>query len=221
MSNIRDSGLHKLLLKGRRYKLAKQQIIQSTEDRRVVNLIVSGFFRKYLIDNEGNIGVQIVYGPGDIFPITLVYKTMFNQSLYSGLETFFYEAMSEAEVYSISSEQLKEAVKQQPELYQDLLQETGRHLEFCIHSLENLSLNKSEKRIAHLLWYMALKFGTQTKSGTRIDIPLTHQAIGEVLNVTRETVTVYIKNLRDKGLISHDRYIIVPNLKKLQEEAYA
>jgi CRP-like cAMP-binding protein len=84
-----------------------------------------------------------------------------------------------------------------------------------------LSLNKSEKRIAHLLWYMALKFGTQTKSGTRIDIPLTHQAIGEVLNVTRETVTVYIKNLRDKGLISHDRYIIVPNLKKLQEEAYA
>lgn len=215
--------LHELLQRGRHYHIGKQQIIQSTEDREVVNIIVSGFFRKYLITNDGSIGVQIVYGPGDIFPITLLYRKLYNQPLYSGHETFFYEAMSAAEVYTVDASNLVRAVEADPRLYSDLLQETGRHLEFCINSLENVSLRNSEKRIAHMLSYFARKFGNETKQGIRIEMPLTHQNIGEILNITRETVSTNIKNLRDNGLISSSGgggTIIVPNLSKLEEAAY-
>lgn len=220
---VRNSKLHELLRNGRHYSVGKQQIVQSTEDRQVVNIIKSGFFRKYLITNDGSVGVQIIYGPQDIFPITILYKKLFNQPLYGGMETFFYEAMSPSEVYTVDVDQLVDAIKEDPHLYSDLLQETGRHLEFCINSLENLSLRNAEKRIAHMLCYFCRKFGVESKEGIRIDLPLTHQNIGEILNITRETVSTNIKGLRDRGLLiaQSNSSIVVPDLSKLEEEAYS
>ncbi|HET7528652.1 MAG TPA: hypothetical protein VFJ84_00275, partial [Candidatus Saccharimonadales bacterium] len=127
---LRESKLHDLLRQGRRYTLGKQQIIQSTEDRQVVNIILSGYFRKYLITNDGSVGAMIIYGPQDIFPVTILYKKLFNQPLYHGIETHFYEALTPAEVCTVDADQLVEAIKSDPALYPDLLQEVGRHLDF-------------------------------------------------------------------------------------------
>jgi CRP/FNR family transcriptional regulator len=218
-----DTSVHELLLKGRRYSLNRQQIIQSTEDREVINIIISGFFRKYMINNDGTIGAIIVYGPGDIFPITLMYKKMFSQPLYTGQETYFYEAMSKAEVSTMDAEQLAQMIKQDARLYTSFIQEVGRHLEFCINSIENLMLRNSNKRISHMLIYFAKKFGVKTPDGLKINLPLTHQNIGEVLNITRETVSTNLKDLRMRGLIKIDnstRALIVPSIEKLQAEAY-
>ena len=219
----RNDKLHELLRNGRRYSIGKQQIVQSTEDREVVNIVISGYFRKYLITNDGSVGAMIIYGPEDIFPVTILYKKMFNQPLYHGLETHFYEALSPAEVFTVDAEQLVDAIKQDPGLYPDLLQEVGRHLDFCINSIENLALKNSEKRIAHMLCYFARKFGSQTPEGVSIDMPLTHQSIGEILNITRETVSTNIKGLRDRGLLvaKGNSTVIVPDLQKLEAEAYS
>lgn len=209
-----------LLEQGRPYAVGKQQILQSTEDRQVVNLVVSGFVRKYLITNDGSIGVMIVYGPGDIFPLTLTYSKLFGQQLYSGSETFFYEAMAPTEVRTIDADTLYKAVLEDPEIYKDLYREAGRHLEFCIQSIENIALRNSGKRIAHFLLYFARKFGTKTKEGIQIEIPMSHQSIGELLNLTRETVTTNMIKMRKKKLIKTDKRIVVTNLKALEEEAY-
>jgi CRP-like cAMP-binding protein len=174
-----------------------------------------------LITNDGSIGAMIIYGPEDVFPISILYKKLFNQPLYHGAETFFYESMSPAEVFTIDADQLVDAVHQDPALYPDLLQEVGRHLDFCINSLENIALRNSEKRIAHMICYFARNFGTSTAEGIRIDMPLTHQNIGEIINITRETVSTNIKGLRDRGLLkARNSSLIVPNLQKLEAEAY-
>jgi CRP-like cAMP-binding protein len=219
----RDSKLHQLLRNGRPYSLDKQQIVQSTEDRQVVNIIISGYFRKYLITNDGSLGAMIIYGPEDIFPVTLMYKKLFDQPLYHGLETHFYEAMSPAEVRTVDVDQLVDAIHQDQALYPDLLQEVGRHLDFCINSIENIALRSSEKRIAHMLCYFARKFGSETREGIQINLPLTHQNIGEILNITRETVSTNIKGLRDRGLLvaKGNSSTIVPDLEKLEKEAYS
>ena len=212
--------LHKLLQTGRRYKIEKKQILQSTDDRQVVNLLISGFIRRYMITNDGSVGVQIVYGPGDVFPLTIAFKKLFNQDLYKGPETFFYEATSTVDIYSIDAESFAEKFKNDPTLYADLLQESGKHLESCVHSLENLTLKTSYHRVAHQLLYFAKKFGTPINSGVCINMPLSHQAIADVLSVTRETVTNSMKELRKKRLITSDKNITVPSMKKLEEEAY-
>jgi CRP/FNR family cyclic AMP-dependent transcriptional regulator len=216
-----NTALHKLLKNGRLYKLAKKQVMQTSDDRQAVNLVVQGFIKRYLILNDGSIGVQITYGPGDVFPLTIVYKFLFDQPLYLGPETFYYETMTDAEIYSVDASVLVEEVKNNPHLYADLMQEAGVHLESCVHSLENLALKSSDRRVAHQLTYFARNFGKKTPKGVAIEAPLTHQDLADILSLTRETISTSMVQLRKKGLVLTDKAIIIPSIEKLEEEAFS
>jgi CRP-like cAMP-binding protein len=217
----KDNKLHNLITKGRQYKLAKGQIIQSTDERQVVNLICEGYIKRYLISNDGSLGVQVIYGPGDIFPLTLAFKVLFNQDIYEGPEVYYYEAMTDAEIYTIDTNTLLDAAKKDEEIYKFLLQESGVRLHSMINGLENLSLRRSHKRVAHQLAYLAHRFGKKTASGTQINIPLTHQDMADILSATRETVSQSMAKLRDKKLIKTNKFIVIPDIKKLEQEAYS
>lgn len=209
------------MLTGRKFKLSKGQIIQSTDDRRVFNLIEKGYVKRYLISNEGSLGVQVIYGPGEVFPITLAFSVLFDQSINESPETYYYEAMTELELYTINEQELADAVKADPTLYRDLMAVAGKRLHSTLHGLENLTLKTSYYRVAHELLYMAQRFSEKTGKGYKILIPLTHQDLADILSLTRETVSTCMVELRKKGLITTNRNICVKDIKKLEEEAYS
>jgi CRP-like cAMP-binding protein len=213
--------LKSMMLKGRRFKLTKSQIIQSTDDRRVFNYIVSGYVKRYLIANDGSLGVQVVYGPGDVFPITLAFSILFDQSINESPETYYYESMTEAEIFTINELDLKETVEKNPRLYKDLMAVAGKRLHSTLHGLENLTLKTSYYRVAHELLYMAQRFGEQKGESVKICLPLTHQDLADILSLTRETVSTCMVQLREKKLIETGKNITVKNIKKLEEEAYS
>ena len=210
-----------MMLKGRHFKLTKNQIIQSTDDRRVFNYLVSGYVKRYLIANDGSLGVQVIYGPGDVFPITLAFSILFDQAINESPETYYYESMTEAEIYTINEIDLKESVQNDPKLYRDLMSVAGKRLHSTLHGLENLTLKSSYFRVAHELLYIAQRFGEVSESGVKIMIPLTHQDLADILSLTRETVSTCMVQLREKGLISTTKNIVVRDMKKLEEEAYS
>lgn len=220
IKNIDDKALYELLKNGRRNKLDKKQILQTSDNQQVINLVVSGFVKRYLILNDGSIGVQITYGRGDVFPLTVVYKSLFDQKLYDGPVTFYYETMTECEIYSIDASVLLEAAQKNPKIYSDLLQEAGVHLESCVQRLENLSLKSSYNRVAHQLLFFAKNYGEPKPGGIKLLIPLTHQDLADILSLTRETVTNSIIKLRDEGLIKGSRNIVVVDTEKLQAAAF-
>lgn len=209
------------MLKGRKFKLSKGQIIQSTDDRRVFNYITSGYVKRYLIANDGSIGVQVIYGPGDVFPITLAFSVLFETEVSQGPETYYYEAITEGEIYTINESELKDSVDANPRLYKDLMSVAGKRLHSTLHGLENLTLKNSYHRVAHELLYLAQRFGEQKANGTKILIPLTHQDLADILSLTRETVSTCMVQLREKGLIKTQKSIIITDMDKLQAEAYA
>lgn len=212
--------LHKLLLGGRHYTADKKQIIHMSDGGPAVNIVVSGYIKRYLILSDGNMGVQIVYGPGDVFSLTQVYKTLFNQSLYSGPEVFYYETLGPAKLSRIDSSELLDAAKRDPMIYADLMQEAGRHLENCVQRLENIELRASSKRLAHQLAFFARHFGSPVTSGIAINVPLTHQDLADILSLTRETVSTNMSDLKKSGLIKSGRYICVQDMKGLERLAY-
>jgi hypothetical protein len=89
MSTHRSSPLHALLLGGKRVKYSKGQIIQSTEGQKTINLIKSGFVKRYLISTTGSLGVEVVYGKEDIFPLTLMFKT-FSTRIYTKAQKYIF-----------------------------------------------------------------------------------------------------------------------------------
>jgi CRP-like cAMP-binding protein len=213
--------LKSMMLKGRKFKLAKGQIVQSTDDRRVFNYITSGYVKRYLIANDGSLGVQVIYGPGDVFPITLAFSVLFDQEINESPETYYYEAITEVELYTINETELKDSVEADPRLYKDLMSVAGKRLHSTLHGLENLTLKNSYHRVAHELLYIAVRFGEQKSTGTKILIPLTHQDLADILSLTRETVSTCMVQLREKGLITTNKSIVIKDTKKLEEEAYS
>ncbi len=209
-----------LLLKGRQYKIPKGQIIQSTEDRRVFNLLSKGYVKRYLISNDGTYGVQVLYGPQDIFPITLAFSAVFDRDINESPETYYYEAMTDVEIYTVDEVVLKEAVDSNPILYKDLFAIAGERLHSTLHGLENLTLSNSYHRVAHEIVYIAKRFGKKSSKGLTIEVSLTHQDLADILSLTRETVSTAMVQLRKNKLIVTDKNILVPDLEKLEDEAH-
>ncbi len=218
--HIPEKLLRVLESKGRTYKLQKGQITQTTDGRDVINLIKKGYIKRYLIANDGSTRTQVVYGPGNIYPITVAFKILLGQEIYEGPETYYYECITPVELVSVDGQGLADAVSQDKDLYKDLFFIAGRRLHYTLHGLENLALGNSYKRVAHQLFYYAQQFGHATKHGVVIDMPLTHQELGDALSLTRETVSTNMIKLRKKGLIETGQSIVVPDIDKLEAAAY-
>lgn len=216
-----SDNLKQMMLKGRHFKLSKGQIVQSTDDRRVFNYLTAGYVKRYLISNDGSLGVQVIYGPGDVFPITLAFSALFEQNINESPETYYYETMTDAELYTVNESDLKESVEADPSLYKDLMAISGKRLHSTLHGLENLTLKTSYFRVAHELLYMAQRFSEKSPQGAKILIPLTHQDLADILSLTRETVSTCMVQLRQKGLITTGKHICVKDMEKLENEAYS
>lgn len=208
---------------GRYYKIPKGQVFQSTDTRQVFNLIKSGYVKRYNIANDGTIKVQGIWVPGDIFPLTIAFSILFGRNIYESPEIYHYQTMTPVEIYSLDEVKLTQGLRENPKLIKDLLYEAGKRIQSNVQRLENLGLKTSYHKLAHQLLYFANENGVKTTGGVKITIPLSHQDIADNLSVTRETVSASMKELREKGLITtrpSSRLIIVPDLKKLENEAY-
>lgn len=210
-----------LITAGKSKRYAKKQVLQSTDGQQNLCYIKSGYVKRYRIGNDGAINIQVIYGPGSIFPITVALKLLFKMEFHPSHEVYYYETMSDSVIYTIDNETFVEKVKGDPILYAGLLQEAGNRLEYNIQKIENISLRSSYKRVAHELLYFAKNFGEKTKEGTKIMLPLTQQDLADVLSMTRETASLCITHLRQKKLIKSGRHLTVLDTKKLEEEAFS
>ncbi len=221
-STDRSPLLHSILTSGRRFKVSKGQALPSSDERQDVILIIKGAVKRYLITNDGSLGVQIVYGSGDVFPLTLVFRELLGQHLYKGPEVYHYQAICDTYIYTLSPEEFIAKVKDNPLIYRDLFSEAGQHLSATIHHLENIALSNTYKKVAHILLYFATKFAKKNLRGTKITLPLTQQDVADIVGATRETVSISMTELKKKRLIkTSGRYIVIPDIVKLREEAYS
>lgn len=220
-AEIYEADLIKVVRAGRKRLYPKGLVIQSTESIPNFTFVDSGYVKRYLITTEGNQSIQGIYGPGDVFPLTMVLKLLFNQVLRELPETYYYETMTPVKAHTITSDELLEAVKSDPLLYRPLLFLAGERLHSNIQPMENRSLSSTSSRLAHQLVYYAKRFGIIEPSGVKIGLKLTHQDLANVLNFSRENVSRAMVKLRQKGLIVDNDGIFIPDLRALEKVAFS
>jgi CRP-like cAMP-binding protein len=177
--------------------------------------------KRYFIAHEGSLGVQVIYGANDVFPMTVVFEHICGLKIYRGPEVYYYEAMTDITVCSVDADTLRQRVEANPMHYRTLLSNAGVRLSSNIQFLENLRLHGAYNKTAHQLAHLAQQFGIQTAAGIKIQTPLIHQDIADIIGTTRETVTASIIKLRNKNLIQTDsRYIVILDYDQLIREAY-
>lgn len=213
----RSSSLHALLQAGNSYTLPKGQIVHALDDYSRFSCIATGYVKRYIITNEGNKSVQLIYGPGHVFPLAPILRHIYDMDLYRGPELYYYESMTDIVVNSISFESLHKALQADKSIYTDLLYVAGTRLNSYIWRLEDTSLGNSTWRVAHQLSFLASQFGEMTETGLKIMVPITHQDLADILNLSRETVSRSIAKLRDKKLIISGQYTVIPDPAKLKD----
>lgn len=217
--NSSQAKLEQVLLDGKRHTLPKGQILQFTDETMLLSILRTGYVKRYSITNEGSQSIQSIYGPGDVFPLTPVFRLIFDQKLYTGQETFYYEAMTPVMLYSVHRTALEDAIAADSGLYKDLLYACGVRLRSNIQRLENISLKSAQKQVAHQLIFMAEQFGTHSDDGLIIEVPLTHQTLAGILNLARETVTNSMLRLQEKGLITTVPKLTIVDIEGLRKLA--
>jgi CRP-like cAMP-binding protein len=81
------------------------------------------------------------------------------------------------------------------------------------HSEELLGIIHNKpipQRLLQFLQWLAKKFSRKVEQGLLIELPLTHQALSEVICTTRVTVTRLLNQFEREGIISrHGRYLVL------------
>lgn len=223
MGSPYTTNLATVISKGRKTVLKKGDVFQSSDTKLEMSLVKEGFVKRYTIRNDGSLAIQSIYGPEYFFPLTIAYKILYQSNLYEGPEVLHYEALTDAVIYTIDNVAFKRAVEIDPSLYKDLFFVSGRRLHSNIQRLESQSLTNYYAQVAHQLLYFARSFGTSRGGQIVLDIPLTQQDIADILSTTRETVSLSIKELKNKKIIKSGarKRIIVLDMEKLQTEAYS
>lgn len=171
-----------------------------------------GFARLYSISKDGQELSMIIFKPGDVFPF--IWAITDTQNLY------YLEAMTTVELYRAPKALFINLIKNNSDILYTL---TGRILvRFggLLERMEYLVFGSAYQKIASIIHLCADRFGERRGSNIFLQVPLTHKDIAALVGITRETASIEIKKLERGKIISYrGRFLVVKNIKKLNEES--
>lgn len=92
-----------------------------------------------------------------------------------------------------------------PQLMIALLQRAGRQSQYALLQQAISQLPRAEDRLLALLWSIADRWGIVRSDGVRVDLPLTHETLAQMIGARRPTVTLGLRALVNRGLLSTDK----------------
>lgn len=216
-----STTFNKLLDTSRIRRATKGEVIATTESISGVFSVRKGFVKRFNIKNDGSISVQEIYGPGDCFGITSLSSLLLRNYIYSGLETYYYEAINETRVHELDVSLLIESLHAHQELYKDLFIIQSWHSLSDVWMHESRSLDTATKRVAHIICFYLERYGVRINSWWELKVPLIQQDLADILGLTRETVSLAVSELKNEGLLVKHRQVRVTDIKALRERAYS
>jgi Crp-like helix-turn-helix domain len=91
-----------------------------------------------------------------------------------------------------------------PALADALLREVAETLRRKQDSIANFGNVRHNERVRRKLLQLARDYGRVTGNGVKLDLPLTHALLGEMVGSERETVTRGIDQLESEGFLSRE-----------------
>ncbi|MFB5676229.1 Crp/Fnr family transcriptional regulator [Paenibacillus terreus] len=140
------------------------------------------------------------------------------QSFSLGTSGTYVETMEETQLYSIPTEQLEPLLSKHSELTLRFLSEVSMRLRVQDEVLERMVFKDLRGKVLYFLNRLSIKFGVEEKGYRKIDIPLTHQELANMIGATREAVSLTLQDLSNEGIIITSRKMVMIDIEKLTEE---
>ncbi len=128
------------------------------------------------------------------------------------------ETLRPCQVAFIPRDAFLRYIARHPEAYPIIASQLGSQYRVACEQVRNLGLSASvPEKLAKFLLDFAVS-GQQTKEGTRVKLPLTHEEIAEFIGTTRETVTRTLTEFKSHHLVElHGSTLLIEDRQALEE----
>jgi CRP/FNR family cyclic AMP-dependent transcriptional regulator len=162
-------------------------------DPRGVFVLCAGQVKLSISSSSGKTLILRIAQPGEIL------------GLMAALSDSPYEVTAETlrpcQVAFLRRDDFLRFVGKHPEVYQGVVRQLNSLYSGACEQLRTVGLSASApEKLARLLLEWSAN-GTETKQGTQIKVPLTHEEIAEFIGSTRETVTRTLSQFKNQQLV--------------------
>jgi len=114
----------------------------------------------------------------------------------------FIEAMEPSDVFALDNAAFEAFLLTRPERLTAFMQRVSEQVSDALTLLDDFRGRDVASRLARVLVKFSQQYGVQTDTGVRIDLPVTHQDIANMIGTARETVSRNMARFRQKGYVS-------------------
>jgi CRP-like cAMP-binding protein len=197
----------------RHAKIRKHTIIQTPEMvRDGLFFVKEGALRLYIVNSEGKQFTVGILGKGSTFGEI--------DSFSLGTHGVYIETIDDTLLCSMSGEQFEKFLSTRPHIMKRVMRILSDQLKEKNEMLEKLALGTVREKLLFLLLNLSEEFGVLEDGFHRIDLPLTHQEIGNMIGATRESVTAAINELAKEELIRTGRKTISVHRERVREQLF-
>ena len=202
---LADKAVH------RKYRKGNVIFVQGEQGDRCF-AIVNGSVKISAYHPDGREAVMAVLGPGDVFGEL----SLFDDAPRSADAT----AIEDAELLSLNTGAVTEAIRTHPDLGLALLRVLGRRLRHTNEALQDIAFFDVPGRVARRIADLADTHGEATDEGVLIELPLSQENLAQMVGATRESVNKALSLLKRRGLVSRvGRRYLVTDVEKLRSRA--
>jgi CRP/FNR family transcriptional regulator len=180
------------LITHRDYKKGELLIKEGDQSEAIV-IIQQGSVKAFKYTTDGREQILYVFTEGDFFG---------EHNLFSNrTSTYHVEALQPVKTCNLSKKQFQQLLYQYPDIAVKIINELGDRMLRLENTLQSMGVRNVDTRVGSILLDYQNKFGTQTKEGTLIHLPLSREGIANYLGIARETLSRKLGQLETDGVI--------------------
>lgn len=173
--------------------------------------IQKGALKNYDIDDNGSEKILSIIGELGFFSI--LYGFANNEKEISS----FYSTLEETELLLIPMEDFLKLMSTDIQFTNRLFKWFVAETDFVMGRIKGLEKTEGRLKVAQALEYLATRHGVIKSSGwSRVKFPINQQLLADLVGLTRETVSMVMKDFDEQKVIRYPKQMILEvNQKKL------
>jgi CRP/FNR family transcriptional regulator len=187
-----------------------QTILMQDEVSENLYAIKSGFVKAYDINDDGIEQLVWFGAPGHILPLPWAFSL-------KRANPFFFSALTDVELYVVNLGKFLDFLENSPEASFEMNRRMARWYFDLLQRLQAAEKPKASEKLVYTLVFLSERFSRKVgESSVEIRVPLTHQDLANLVGLTRETITIELRKLKDQGYIQYTKshFIIYPDKLK-------
>jgi len=179
----------------------RETVLRKGDPAMQIYVIAKGRLKAITAGAEGRQAALSIMGPGEVFGEVAVLDGEPRSATISALEP--------CELIILNRNEFFHFLERNPSAAIGLLQVLARRLRRLSERVEDSTFLEIPGRLAKALVRLAQRYGRDVGDGTRIELKLSQQELGDLVGATRESINKQLRAWQSEGLLEQEKGCVI------------